>query len=100
MLSLHIEVSAVRTNIDIDDELMQQAMKATGAKTKRSAIEMALRTLVEVKVHDRKVDEVFRLQETERKKAEQEGRLDGWHAELVKTGNWPETTSDANERRD
>ena len=33
----------MRTNIDIDDELMAQAMKATGQRTKKAAVEEALR---------------------------------------------------------
>lgn len=32
-----------RTNIDIDDELMAQAMEATGQTTKKGAVEEALR---------------------------------------------------------
>jgi Arc/MetJ family transcription regulator len=32
----------VRTNIDIDDKLMAQAMKATKAKTKKEAVVIAL----------------------------------------------------------
>lgn len=32
----------MRTNIDIDDALMADAMKATGAKTKREAVHLAL----------------------------------------------------------
>ena len=35
-----------RTNIDIDDELMAQAMKATGQTTKKGAVEAALRQAV------------------------------------------------------
>jgi Arc/MetJ family transcription regulator len=35
----------VRTNIEIDDELMRQAMKRSGARTKRSAVEAGLRLL-------------------------------------------------------
>lgn len=38
----------MRTNIVIDDELMAQAMRASGAKTKREAVEKALRTLVQI----------------------------------------------------
>lgn len=34
-----------RTNIDIDDELMAAAMQATGQKTKKGAVEEALRTV-------------------------------------------------------
>lgn len=36
----------MRTNIIIDDELMAEAMEATGAKTKRQAVETALRQVV------------------------------------------------------
>jgi Arc/MetJ family transcription regulator len=39
----------VRTNIVIDDKLMKAALKATGAKTKREAVEEGLRTLVRLK---------------------------------------------------
>jgi Arc/MetJ family transcription regulator len=37
----------MRTNIEIDDALMAAALKATGAKTKREAVEIALRQLVQ-----------------------------------------------------
>ena len=36
----------MRTNIDIDDALMQAAIKASGAKTKKEAVEIGLRTLL------------------------------------------------------
>ncbi|MBI4575962.1 MAG: type II toxin-antitoxin system VapB family antitoxin [Planctomycetes bacterium] len=36
-----------RTNIVIDDRLMREAMKATGAKTKREAVDIALRRIVD-----------------------------------------------------
>lgn len=35
-----------RTNIVIDDKLIQRAMKATGAKTKREVVDIALRRVV------------------------------------------------------
>jgi Arc/MetJ family transcription regulator len=35
-----------RTNIDIDDELVAAAMRKYGLKTKREAVELALRRLV------------------------------------------------------
>jgi Arc/MetJ family transcription regulator len=44
-----VEVLPVRTNIDIDDRLMRQAMRATGSKTKRAVVETALRLLVQTK---------------------------------------------------
>jgi Arc/MetJ family transcription regulator len=36
----------MRTNIDIDDGLMQQAMRSSGARTKRAAVEEGLRLLI------------------------------------------------------
>ena len=36
-----------RTNIDIDEKLVQKAIKLTGARSKREAVEIALRRLVE-----------------------------------------------------
>ncbi len=38
----------MRTNIVIDDKLMREALKSTGAKTKREAVELGLRTLVQL----------------------------------------------------
>lgn len=43
----------MRTNIVIDDELMEQAMQASGAQTKREAVEMGLKTLVRLKRQSR-----------------------------------------------
>ncbi len=39
----------MRTNIDIDDDLMREAMRASGEKTKRSAVERGLRLLIETR---------------------------------------------------
>jgi Arc/MetJ family transcription regulator len=36
----------MRTNIVIDDKLMRDTLRATGLKTKREAVETALRTLL------------------------------------------------------
>jgi Arc/MetJ family transcription regulator len=36
----------MRTNIVIDDKLMADALKATGARTKKEAVELGLRTLL------------------------------------------------------
>ena len=36
----------MRTNIVIDDGLLEAAMRATGAKTKREVVELGLATLV------------------------------------------------------
>jgi Arc/MetJ family transcription regulator len=37
----------VRTNIEIDDELLAQAMEAAGTATKKATVEEALRQLVD-----------------------------------------------------
>jgi Arc/MetJ family transcription regulator len=36
----------MRTNIEIDDSLMAEALKLTGARTKREAVELGLKTLL------------------------------------------------------
>jgi Arc/MetJ family transcription regulator len=36
----------MRTNIEIDDELMAQALKLSGLKTKRAVVEEGLRLLI------------------------------------------------------
>lgn len=43
----------MRTNIVIDDALMDEALKLTGAKTKKEAVELGLRTLVQLKRQER-----------------------------------------------
>jgi Arc/MetJ family transcription regulator len=45
--------AAVRTNIEIDDDLMDQAMKASGLATKRETVEAGLRLLVQLKRQQR-----------------------------------------------
>ena len=39
----------MRTNIVIDDKLMRDTLRATGLKTKREAVEVALRTLLRLR---------------------------------------------------
>jgi Arc/MetJ family transcription regulator len=43
----------MRTNIDIDEQLLSAAMAATGAKTKREAVELGLANLVRLKQQER-----------------------------------------------
>ncbi len=57
----------MRTNIDIDDTLLKQAMQATGEKTKKATVERALRDAV---------------RRAERLKALQELRGIGWEGDL------------------
>lgn len=39
----------MRTNIVIDDDLMEDALRVTGLKTKREAVELGLRTLLRLR---------------------------------------------------
>ena len=39
----------MRTNIDIDDELMAEALRRSGAPTKKAAVEEALRLLIQTR---------------------------------------------------
>ena len=39
----------MRTNIEIDEALMRDAMRASGAPTKRAAVEQGLRMLIAVR---------------------------------------------------
>src|ERR1035438_3395787 len=41
--------TSMRTNIVIDDKLMRDALRATGLKTKREAVEEGLRTLLRLR---------------------------------------------------
>ncbi len=36
----------MRTNIEIDDKLMSDVLKATGLRTKKDAVELGLKTLI------------------------------------------------------
>lgn len=38
----------MRTNMVIDDQLMAEALKVTGAKTKKEVVELGLRTLLQL----------------------------------------------------
>lgn len=39
----------MRTNIDIDDRLMREAMRTSGKRTKRATVEAGLRLLVQTR---------------------------------------------------
>ncbi len=43
----------MRTNIVIDDQLMADALKATGIKTKREVVELGLKTLIKLKQQEK-----------------------------------------------
>ena len=39
----------MRTNIDIDDRLMEEAMKSSGSRTKRATVEAGLKLLIQTR---------------------------------------------------
>jgi Arc/MetJ family transcription regulator len=39
----------MRTNIEIDDRLMREAIRSSGARTKRAAVEEGLRLLIQTR---------------------------------------------------
>ncbi len=43
----------MRTNIEIDDHLMKQAMRSSGRRTKRATVEAALRLLIQTRSQGR-----------------------------------------------
>lgn len=43
----------MRTNIEIDEKLMKDALRATGAKTKREAVELGLKDLVQLRAQEK-----------------------------------------------
>lgn len=43
----------MRTNIEIDDDLIKEAMKLTGLTTKKAAVETALKQMVSLKKQER-----------------------------------------------
>lgn len=66
----------MRTNIVIDDNLMQETLAATGLKTKREVVEEALRTLLRL----RRQESIREL----RGKVEWEGDLDDMRTDKVR----------------
>ena len=43
----------MRTNIEIDDRLVKDALRVTGARTKREAVELGLKTLVQLHAQEK-----------------------------------------------
>ncbi len=66
-----------RTNIEIDDELVEQAMRLTGARSKRQAVDIALRRLVEKGT-------IYGALRRMRGKAVWEGDVPGWRTDRSK----------------
>jgi Arc/MetJ family transcription regulator len=65
-----------RTNIEIDADLIQEAMSLTGARTKREVVDIALRRLVDK-------GSLYRAIRSLRGKIAWEGDIDTWRSERV-----------------
>jgi len=68
-----------RTNIEIDDGLVEKAMKLTGAKTKREVVDIALRRLVEKGT-------LYRALRRLKGKLPWKGDVDTWRSDRTKRG--------------
>lgn len=49
-----VYASAMRTNIVLNDELLKEALRLSGGRSKRAVVEEALRTFVEVRSAERR----------------------------------------------
>ncbi len=49
MIEYTLRGETVRTNIEIDDRLMKEAMRSSGQATKRATVEEGLRLLIRIK---------------------------------------------------
>jgi Arc/MetJ family transcription regulator len=97
----------MRTNIEIDDELMRQAMAATGATTKKAAVEAALRKVVQLKKQEGIKKWIGKIKWEGDLDAMREGRFLNWAEEREPAGREaakpdqsaaPETVAAAYER--
>jgi len=62
-----------RTNIELDDELVEEAMELTGARSKREVVDIALRRLVDK-------GSLYRSIRKLRGKLDWEGDVDAWRS--------------------
>ncbi len=67
----------MRTNIEIDDELMAKAIAATGLKTKKAVVEEALKLLVRLRAQ-------ARIKEGRGKLTSWEGSIDEMRTDRLK----------------
>lgn len=51
--AIYISGKMMRTNIEIDDNLMEDVLKATGLTTKKDVVELGLKTLIRLKKQER-----------------------------------------------
>jgi Arc/MetJ family transcription regulator len=49
----------MRTNIDIDDDLLEEAMRVTGQKTKKATVEEAFRQVIETARRRRAIQDMW-----------------------------------------
>ncbi len=66
-----------RTNIELDDRLVEEAMELTGARTKREVVDIALRRLVDK-------GSLYRSIRNLRGQLSWEGDVDAWRASRTK----------------
>jgi Arc/MetJ family transcription regulator len=70
----------MRTNIELDDALIAEAMELSGLPTKKAAVAQALRDFVRVKKQLRAIDNLEGIG--------WDGDLEGSRSNSVRYGNW------------
>ena len=65
----------MRTNIEIDDELIREALRVSGLKTKRAAVEAGLRALIRLNKRRKILDLAGKVQWEGNLDESREGRL-------------------------
>jgi Arc/MetJ family transcription regulator len=70
----------MRTNIELNDELIAEAMELSGLPTKRAAVDQALRDFVRIKRQLRAIDNLEGIGWS--------GDLEASRANSVRYGNW------------
>ena len=84
----------MRTNIEIDDELMAKAMAATGTTTKKAAVEVALTEIVQLRQQGR-IRKIFGIGGWEGNlQAMREGQLPEWEAAQTEVSQTVHTKSE------
>jgi Arc/MetJ family transcription regulator len=56
--ALYTSETGVRTNIDIDEKLIQEAMALSGEKTKKSVVEEGLRRLIRLERQKKSLEQL------------------------------------------
>ena len=77
----------MRTNIEIDDQLLAEAMALSGEPTKRATVEAALKAFVRLKRQKQAAMDMAGLGWEGDHSAMREGRIPEWSRSIVRPGS-------------